>query len=184
MSGGVKAGDSGVMSPASGFPRGPTFLLRVHRDSARRRSPPGVLPALSRRIPRSRDDNAPASDSKKMQGGMQRTSLRGGPAGAVSILAEHDKLITPEAGNGIRTPGGSQEPKADRLDHVIANRMAQDIVDRFEVIDVKENDGDVGVPGRGAEDSWSAVDKSARFPPVMSRGNRAGVTSSPAASSQ
>src|SRR5262249_37471083 len=75
------------------------------------------------------------------------------------ILEEHHELITAEAGDGVSGPEEGFEPLRERREQLIADRMAEAVVDDLEAVDVEEQDGEgkVTAPARDADGSFEAI---------------------------
>ena len=58
------------------------------------------------------------------------------------ISQQHRELITAEACDGIAGPQRRGDPGSDRHQQLVAHLMAKGVVDRLEIIQVEEEDGD------------------------------------------
>ena len=69
-------------------------------------------------------------------------ALADGPGGllALDVLAEHDELVTGEACDGVLGTGDAEEPAGDGDEELVANVVAELVVDELEVVEVDEQD--------------------------------------------
>src|SRR5438309_1200306 len=67
-------------------------------------------------------------------------ALADGPGGllALDVLAEHDELVTGEAGDGVLGTGDAEEPAGDGDEELVTDVVAELVVDEFEVVEVDE----------------------------------------------
>ena len=62
------------------------------------------------------------------------------------VLEEHRELVGAQPGDGVAGTEGEREPRCDRLEHGVADRVADAVVDRREVVHIDEEGGGDGAP--------------------------------------
>ena len=73
-----------------------------------------------------------------------------GRDGIADVLDQDRELVAAEARGRVGRPHGLQQADGDRLQHLVAGGVAEAVVDRLEVVEVEEDDGDAGALARGA----------------------------------
>ena len=75
---------------------------------------------------------------------IDRTSSLGEQARVVGVAeaAEHHELVSAEAGDGVGLPHSARQPPGDLDEHLVAGLMPECVVDRLEVVEVDEQEGD------------------------------------------
>ena len=75
------------------------------------------------------------------------------------VADEHDELVAAEAAERVDLPHHAMQPRGDRLQQLVADRVAERVVDRLEVVEVDEQRRHRGLLARGArEHLLDAVD--------------------------
>ena len=62
---------------------------------------------------------------------------------ALGAGLQHDELVAAEARDHVAGPDDGLEPRRDLLEQLVADRMAERVVDRLEPVEVDQVDGDV-----------------------------------------